>query len=74
MAIRIKPENKGKLHADLGIAQGKPIPTKTLDKAKKSAGPAEKKRITFAQNARKWDHSKKPKSVKTDRGSFGFKG
>jgi hypothetical protein len=73
MAINIKPANKGKLHTKMGIAQGKPIPTAKLTKAAKTAGPAEKKEITFAENARKWNHAKKPTETKTDRGTFGFK-
>jgi hypothetical protein len=52
--IHIKEENKGKLHKELGVAKGKKIPTKKLEAAKKNASPAEKKRIVFAENARKW--------------------
>jgi hypothetical protein len=40
----------------MGIAQGKPIPTSALEKEKQGASPAEKKRIVFAENARKWHH------------------
>jgi hypothetical protein len=54
--IHIKPENKGLLHKDLGVAAGKPIPTAKLEKAKDNADPAEKKRIVFAENARRWNH------------------
>jgi hypothetical protein len=53
--IKIKPENKGKLHADLGIAPGKKISVNKMEAAKASASPAEKKRIVFAENARKWN-------------------
>lgn len=56
MAIKIKESHKGKLHEDLGVAKGKPISTERLVKAKEHAGPAEKKRIVFAENARKWSH------------------
>ncbi|HKS73267.1 MAG TPA: hypothetical protein VJQ82_08720 [Terriglobales bacterium] len=73
MAININPAHKGLLHKNLGIAAGKPIPSKTLAKAKASAGPAEKKRIVFAQNARHWNKGKRPATVKTDRGVFGMK-
>jgi hypothetical protein len=52
--IHIKPSHKGLLHRDLGIAEGKPIPASAMAKAKTNASPAEKKRIVFAQNARKW--------------------
>jgi hypothetical protein len=55
--IHIKPQNKGKLHRELGVAQGKKIPLAKLAKAKKNATPAEKKRIVFAENARKWKHT-----------------
>lgn len=73
MAINIKPSHKGELHAELGIPQGKPIATGTLKKAAKTAGPKEAKQINFAENARKWSPSKKPKEVKTSRGTFGMK-
>ena len=54
--IKIKPENEGKLHEDLNVPEGKEMPAKRLATAKKSADPAEKKRIVFAQNAKKWKH------------------
>jgi len=54
--IHIKSSHKGLLHKDLGVAAGKPIPTAKLEKAKKDADPAEKKRIVFAENARRWNH------------------
>lgn len=38
----------------MGVPQGQPIPTKKLEAAKANAGPAEKKQIVFAENARKW--------------------
>lgn len=56
MAIKIKKSHRGLLHKNLGIAKGKPISTKRLESAKKGAGKAEKKRIVFAENARKWHH------------------
>ena len=56
MAIKIKPSHKGKLHEDLGIAANKPIPLSRMLAAKKSSNPAERKRATFAVNARKWNH------------------
>lgn len=52
--IHIKKKNKGKLHEDLGLAKGTPIPMKMLNMAKKSKNPAERKRATFAKNARTW--------------------
>jgi hypothetical protein len=53
--ISIKPANKGKLHSELGVPQGKKIPAGKMAAAKKDASPAEKKRIVFAQNAAKWN-------------------
>lgn len=55
MAIKIKPENKGKLREELGVPKGKNIPSKTLNAAEKTASPAEKKRIVFAKNAKEWN-------------------
>lgn len=52
--IHIKPSHKGLLHKQLGVPVNKMIPTSMLSKAKKHASPAEKKRIVFAENARKW--------------------
>lgn len=55
MAINIKPSHRGLLHKDLGVPQGQPIPVIKLQKRKATASPAEKKRIVFAENARKWN-------------------
>jgi hypothetical protein len=57
MAIHIKPSHKGLLHKELGVPEGKPISEKKLEKAEKSASPAEQKRITFAETAKKWNHT-----------------
>ena len=54
--INIKPANRGLLHKNLGVAQGKKIPVDMLQSAKNSSDPAERKRATFAMNARKWKH------------------
>lgn len=56
MAIKIKPENKGKLHAELGVKKGKKIPLAKLEKAEHSKSAAERKRAVFAENARHWRH------------------
>ena len=56
--IHIKPSHKGLLHKDLGVPAGEPIPEGKMEKAKAHAGPAEKKRIVFAENAKKWHHGK----------------
>jgi putative heme iron utilization protein len=56
MAIHIKPENKGKLHANLGVPSGQKIPVSRLESAKHSSSAAVRKRATFAMNARHWHH------------------
>ena len=56
MSINIKPSHKGKLHKDLGVKQGKKLTSAQLQKAKHSKDPAERKRATFAINAKKWKH------------------
>ena len=68
--IRIKPSNKGKLHARLGVPQGQPIPAAKLRAAKKSPDPSLRKEATFAINARGFDHSKggKPKATRANPG------
>jgi hypothetical protein len=52
--IHIKPSHRGELHQELGVPAGDKIPERKLERAKDNAGPAERKRITFAENARKW--------------------
>ena len=54
--IHIKASHKGALHAELGVPQGQPIPAKKLAAAKDSDNPAERKRATFAENAKSWNH------------------
>jgi len=56
VTIRIKKANKGKLHEELGVPEGKKIPESKLQAAKKSKDPAERKRATFAENAKHWNH------------------
>lgn len=56
VAIHIKESHKGLLHKDLGVAKGQPIPEKKLEKAKHSEDPAVRKRATFAENAKHWNH------------------
>ena len=58
MAIHINPAHKGRLHADLGVKKGKKLTAAEIDKAKHSSDPAERKRATFAANARKWNKGK----------------
>lgn len=55
MSIEIKPENKGKLHKNLGVPEGKKLTEGELDRAKHSKSAAVRKRATFAENARKWN-------------------
>ena len=52
--IRIKKKNRGKLRAALGAKAGKNLSVKTMRSRLKRAGPALKRRIVFALNARKW--------------------
>ena len=56
--IVINPSHKGLLHKDMGLAPGKKISTGALEaeknRAKASGNSAEVKRVTFAENARKW--------------------
>lgn len=56
---KIGPVKKGALHKELGIKQGEKIPASRLAAAKKSSNPLERKRATFAQNAKKWAHKAK---------------
>jgi hypothetical protein len=54
--IKIKPSHRGLLHRNLGVKKGKKIPLSKLMSAKHSDSPAERKRATFAINARSWHH------------------
>lgn len=54
--IHIKPSHKGLLHKDLGVPQDQPIPAGKLAKAEHSSDPAVRKRVTFAENAKKFHH------------------
>jgi hypothetical protein len=54
VAIDIKPSHRGLLHKDTHTAAGKKIPLSKLMAAKHSDDPAERKRATFALNARSW--------------------
>lgn len=53
MAIKIKPENKGKFNAT------KKRSGKTTEQLTHSKNPLTRKRAIFAQNARKWNKKKK---------------
>ncbi len=54
MAIKIKPSHRGALHRELGIPKGSKIPAKLERQLKKTGTAKERKRATFALNARKW--------------------
>ena len=57
-SIDIKPSHEGLLHQELNVPKGEPIPTGVLEsKLKSTTDPAEKKRLVFALNARKWHHA-----------------
>lgn len=64
MAINIKPSHKGLLHKDFGVKPGNKIPAKKLAAAKNSSDPAVRKRATFAENAKHWNHSGKKKGFR----------
>lgn len=57
--IEIKKSHRGLLHKDLGVKEGSKIPAKKLASAKNSSDPAVRKRATFAENAKHWNHGGK---------------
>jgi hypothetical protein len=56
MAIKIKPSHEGLLHKDLGVKESKKLTVAQEEKAKHSSDPDERRRATFALNARHWQH------------------
>jgi len=46
----IKPSHKGKLHRDLGVPEGQPIPASKLAAALRSSSPSVRKEANFARN------------------------
>jgi hypothetical protein len=56
MAIEIKKSHEGLLHEKLGVPAGQKIPESTLERAKHSSSPAERKEANFAENAKHWKH------------------
>jgi hypothetical protein len=54
MALNLKLK-KGALHSQLGVKQGKKIPSSKLA-IKSTDNPLTKKRKQFALNAKKWNH------------------
>lgn len=55
MAIDINPAHKGRFARDVGKKPGAKITAADIKKGKASGSPAERKRATFADNARKWN-------------------
>lgn len=68
MAINIKPSHKGMLHKDLGVKSGSKIPAKKLAAAKNSPDAAVRKRATFAENAKHWNHTSGVSHAKVKKG------
>jgi hypothetical protein len=52
----IKPQNRGALHKELGVPEGKKIPAKKLEKAAKKGG-VEGKRARLAETLKGFHHS-----------------
>lgn len=53
--IHIKESRRGSLHSALGVPLNKLIPTSTIkSKLAGNPSPAMKKKLVFAENARKW--------------------
>lgn len=57
--IHMKPSHEGLLHEELHVPEDQPIPESKLETAKRSDDPAERKRATFAENAKGWKHGGK---------------
>ena len=53
--------HKGKLHRELGIAEGKKIPAKRLKAAEHSKNPEVARDAKRAETMKKWHHGKKRK-------------
>jgi hypothetical protein len=51
--------NKGALHREEGVPEGKPIPGYKLAEALHSKNQHTRKMAQFAKNAKKWHHPKK---------------
>ena len=54
----VKKMNKGALHRELDVPEGKKIPKSKLTKAAKSKNPLEKKRAILAENMQKRNKKK----------------
>jgi hypothetical protein len=64
--IQIQPSHKGLFHRDVGKSPGAKITSSDIAKGKASSDPAERKRATFAANARKWKKGSKKKVGETN--------
>lgn len=58
MAIEIKSSHKGLFHKDVGKKPGARITEADIRKGKESSNPAERRRATFAENAKHWNHKR----------------
>ncbi|MBV9448550.1 MAG: hypothetical protein JO345_21910 [Streptosporangiaceae bacterium] len=58
MAIEIKKSRKGLLHKKLGVAAGERIPAGKLQAALHSKSESLRKEAQFAENSKKFKHSK----------------
>lgn len=53
--IEIKPSKRGSLHSALGVKKNALIPDKMITNAlARNPSPAMKKKLVFAENAKKW--------------------
>lgn len=52
--IKIKPSKVGSLHSALGVPQGSPIPSGTIDSKLSGATGNLRDKLQFAKNARSW--------------------
>lgn len=57
--IQKATKNKGALHRELGVPEGKKIPDKKLKKAEKSKNPKTRKRAVLAETLKKMSKKKK---------------
>lgn len=63
---------KGKLHREMGVSEGKKIPKDKLEAATHSSNPEKKRDATRAETMSKWHHGgkKKTRSAKDIRGKL----
>lgn len=56
--IKIKPSEEGSFRKITKTPKGKDIPEKKIKQEEHSKDPAIRKKAIFAENERKWDHSR----------------